>query len=472
MLDRTQLTQIFAHCHDVVLRTVGDTLLIYAEGMCDTQLMNRLLVPAFAEHGPSFFEQQSPSDILMTPFPDDAGEQDVVNAVFLGQLVLFNERTGTLFAADFSNLPQRSPEDSTTESSNLGPRDAFTESIVTNMALIRKRLRTASLHAEPYVLGRRTQTRVSLLFMSDIISSDILSGIRHRLRQIDIDALYSGEQLSALLSDETFTLVPRLGITSRPDMVLEALVAGRFALLIDGIPIALTGPVDISYLLYAAEDVHSPQRYVAFVSLVRVVSILITLFLPGFWIALTTFHQDQIPFPLLATITVSSDGTPFSEPVEMFIMLLMFQLFIEAGNRLPSSIGSMLSVVGGLIIGDAAIRSGLSSPATLLIAAVSSTSSFVLMPNALALGTILIRLFILLCSSFIGMFGFLVSVFAVLVYAASIRSYGVPFLVPISPVRFPDLFHFIFYMPWKKRKQRPKYLNVKDKGKQPEKGDS
>lgn len=470
MIKEKQLIAMFENCHDVVTKTIGETLLIFAEGMCDQSLMNKLRLPTTVERR-GHSELHNSSDILLDSFDIGDDEQLIINAVFAGKLVLFNKSDGLLYCADFGCLPQRNPEDSNSENSNIGPRDALTESIVTNSALVRKRLRTNKLHNEQFIIGRRSQTRISLLYMADIISSDILNNVRDRLNQIEIDAIISGEQLSGLLSDSTFTLVPRHGTTTRPDILSEALLAGRFVILIDGLPIALTGPANLALLLFAAEDVHSPQHYVAFISLIRVSSILITLFLPGFWIALTTFHQDQIPFPLLATISVASDGTPFIEPLELFLVLLMFQLFMEAGNRMPTSIGSMLSVVGGLIIGDAAIRSGIASPATLLIAAISSTSSFVLMTNALGAGTILIRLYVLLASSFIGMFGFLLSAFSVILYAACQRSYGVPFLVPISPVRFPDFFYTIFYMPWKKRKQRPKFLNVKDKGKQP-KGDN
>jgi hypothetical protein len=246
------------------------------------------------------------------------------------------------------------------------------------------------------------------------------------------------------------------------------LLAGRFTLFIDGIPIAITAPVNLSYLMMAAEDVHTPQIHISLISLLRISALFITYFLPGFWIALVTYHQDQIPFALLATITVASDGTPFSEALELFLVLVIFQLFMEAGSRLPSSVGSMLSVVGGLIIGEAAIRAGISSPATLLVAGISSTAAFILMPNTLGLGSVVLRLYVLLLSSFVGLFGFFISMFSIILYAATLRSYGVPFLVPFSPFRFPGIFYTFFYLNWKNRKQRPKFLNVQDKGKQPQ----
>jgi hypothetical protein len=464
--------ELFVSSHDVVVKDIGELTLIYSEGLCDTNQIHLALLPAIAELGLDAFKQNSVGGFILDLLPKDSSEQAIISAVFAGILVIHNRSDDALYTADFANQPQRSPEDSNSETGNLGPRDSFTESIVTNVALIRKRLRTNSLHNEQFIVGRRTQTRVSLLYMDDIISKEYVHEVRERLKSIDIDALYSAEQLKRLISQSTFALVPTYGVTTRPDMILESLLAGRFALFIDGVPVAIVAPVNLSYLLMAAEDVHTPQHHVAFISLIRLAALFITYFLPGFWISLVTYHQDQIPFGLLATISVASDGTPFNEAFELFIVLLMFQLFMEAGNRLPSSVGSMLSVVGGLIIGDAAIRSGISSPATLLIAGISSTSAFVLMPNTLGLGSVIVRLYVLIVASFLGLFGFFLSFFSVILYAASIRSYGVPFLVPFSPLRFPDILYTIFYLPWKKRTQRPKFLNVQDKGKQPQGDDA
>ncbi|WP_127583049.1 spore germination protein [Paenibacillus koleovorans] len=472
MVSEKKLRELFEGCEDVLFKKHGSLLLVYAQGLCDTRLMSQLLLPSFASGDASLFRHAVEGGIVFEPYEQSPCDQTLINDLFSGKLLVYLEKEDCLYGADLSNPPQRSTEESPTESSNTGPRDSFTESITTNLALVRKRLRTNTFRQEPFLLGKRTQTRVSLLYMSDITSNAILDEIRARLREIDIDAIYSAEQLKRLLSPKLYTLGPTLGVTTRPDMVLESLLAGRFALMMDGIPVAITGPVTLSYLLMTAEDVHTSSHHVAFVSLIRLTALFITLFLPGFWISLTTFHQDQIPFPLLATVSVASDGTPFNEPMELILVLLMFQLFIEAGNRLPSSIGSMLSVVGGLIIGDAAIRAGITSPATLLVAGVSSTSSFVLMPNALGVGTIWIRLFVLIVSSFFGLFGFLVSVFLILLYVSTIRTFGVPFLAPLSPFRLPDAFYSLFYWPWKKRQTRPKYLNVKDKDKQPRGGES
>jgi spore germination protein KA len=193
----------------------------------------------------------------------------------------------------------------------------------------------------------------------------------------------------------------------------------------------------------------------------RLAGLFIALLLPGFWTALTTYHQDQIPLALLATITMANTGTPISGPMELLIMLLMFQLFVEAGARLPSTFGPSISVVGGLIIGDAIIRAGLSSPASLVVAAATMTSQFVLMGGMFGLAVTLLRFYIYLLAAFFGLFGFFTGVITIIIYMANLRSFGVPYLLPVSPFRVEGLRYFSIRFPRGEKRKRPQFLNDK-----------
>lgn len=212
----------------------------------------------------------------------------------------------------------------------------------------------------------------------------------------------------------------------------------------------------------------APSAYVTLARFLRMASFVITLFLPGLWAALTTFHQDQLPFPFLATIITASQGVPISTAYEMLMMLLMFRLFFEAGSRLPASIGPALSVVGGLIVGDATIRAGLTSPTTLIIAAITFTAGFTNQSNSLNPSSAILQIVVLLLSTYMGLFGFFLGVFGIVLYMATLTSFGVPYLSPFSPPNFKDLPAALMQLPWTFRKKPSAVVTEPDQSKRKE----
>ncbi len=216
------------------------------------------------------------------------------------------------------------------------------------------------------------------------------------------------------------------------------------------------------FVLKTAEDLHNSFLAVVFQRLLRVLGLVFALFLPGFWIALNTFHVDQLPLPFLATIFVSRLGLPISSTIEIFLMLVLFELFREAGTTLPKSVGQTLAVVGGLIIGDAAIRAGLTSPTMLVVVGLTVVSTFAITSQVLS-GTIsIMRIYVLILSAFLGMFGFCIGVISVILYLASLESFGLPYLSPLSPFSKKDFVSGLLAKPWMWRKRRPKTLHTID----------
>ncbi|BAU25969.1 GerA spore germination protein [Aneurinibacillus soli] len=465
-----QVREWFASCGDVNIETIhtagGDNtvvILIYCPGLCDTKLINQVVSSPV-----SLSELESQKTVAMKRLPKQGMKEKIIENVFCGQLLLLFEGTDAVYTVDISARPQRKPEEPSTETAVRGPRDGFIEELDVNVGLIRKRLKTTSLHYETFTIGTRTKTEIGLFFIKDVASSQVIEEVRKRLGSIEIDGMLGTEQLEEMIADTPYPFFPLFVYTGRPDLVAESLLRGRFALFVDGNPTAIIAPANLLFVLKTSEDMHDSFFFVSFERFLRLGGMMVALFLPGFWVALTTYHPDQLPFTLLATTMVSRQGVPFSTPLECFLMLFLFELFREAGARFPAAIGQTISVVGGLIIGQAAISAGLTSPGLIVVAATSLVAKFTLGNLYLTGSVALLRMCVLIASSFLGMFGFFISVFAILTYLANLRSFGVPYLAPLSPPVFSDMKHALFRIPWKQEKKRSTMLQPHDSTRQGE----
>ncbi|MFC4099907.1 spore germination protein [Paenibacillus xanthanilyticus] len=444
-------------CGDVMMTELdnpgdphGRATVIYCEGMVSRELLQNLLL----QQGGWAPELQG-SPFVSEFLPGDEGEE-VLRCIFDGQLVVWRHHSGRFFAYNISNQPNRTPEESTMELSLKGPRDGFVEAIDVNTALIRKRLRTPRLQIENFRIGEASQTPVRLLYMKGITPPAVVDEARRRLKALDIQALHGAAELEEIISDRSMSLFPLMNYIGRPDFVVQSLMNGRFAILVDGSPAGLIAPANLAMLFKSPEDAHLPFFYVAFERILRLIGLSLAISLPGFWIALLAFNTDQIPLPLLATVTISRNGLPLSAQLELFLMMLMFEIFREAGVRLPRPVGQTVSVVGGLIVGDAAIRAGLTSPTMLVVTAVTAVATFTLVNQSLNGSVLIMRLYIMLISSILGLFGFFIGLFTVLLYISSLESFGMPYISfgEIKSAR--QLVTILLQLPWKLRAKRVK----------------
>lgn len=476
-----ELKRQFAQSHDVKIQKhyFGESsetavVLVYSEGTCYREVIGKMVLPALEQLYWREGEFRVYNDGLHTSLPLTKWEEDwtkdtLSTHLFEGMLLLVFPAAEAAFLMDISHLPQRTPEESSTEISIKGPKDGFIENITTNIALIRKRIRSGTLCCEIVILGARTKTKVGLMYISDILSPDLLQKIRHRLNSIEVDGIYSIGQIEELIADRRHVLLPLTEFTGRPDYAVSSLLNGRFVIIIDGSPMVLIGPATFSLQIKSPEDLQFQFQYVSFARLVRLISLLITLMLPGLWISLVAFNQDQLPFRLLATITIARLGLPFPAQVELFIMLILLEIFREAGSRLPNAIGQTLTVVGGLIIGDAAIRAGLISPSSVVVGALTTVSAATLVNQNLSVAVSLIRFGLFLSASFFGIYGVFIGLILLVSYMATLRSFGVPYLLPLSPLQLSSL-PSLLRLPWSKQRQRPKYLHPIDPDHQEEDG--
>ncbi|OCT14311.1 spore gernimation protein GerA [Paenibacillus pectinilyticus] len=469
------LRQVFANCADVQIEVhlfaeddpSSMVMMIYGEGLCDSvQIGNTVLPELNAIYQENGFEYLQNGYVLgalpLISYNGEASEQEMTDAVFQGDLLLIFLASDAMYKLNICNRPQRSPEESSIEISIKGPKDGFVEDLTTNIALIRKRIRSNSLCCETFILGRRTRTKVGILYIQDLLAPDILAKIRTRLNKIDVDGIYSISQLEEAIADSKYALFPLNDTTGRPDYAVSSLLAGRFVLIVDGNPVILIAPATFSLILKSPEDIHFPFQYVAFARVIRFLSFWICVCLPGFWVSLTAFHQDQIPFRLMSTISLARIGLPFSAQMEMFTLLFLIEVFREAGVRMPSSIGQTLTVIGGLVIGDASIRAGLVSPSVVVVGAITAIMGATLVNQTLGTVVSIIRLIVFLISAVIGMYGLILCMILLGLHMSRLRSFGIPFLSPWSPLIFKDVFRSYLKYPWDKMKSRPQELHTLD----------
>lgn len=446
-------------------------VIVYCEGLINSDLLLESILPEIQRsvntYGLKGFKNINSYEKMKWVKHDPEMDKQIREKVFDGYTVIIMD--DVLYFFSTSDSPKRSPEESATEVSVKGPRDGFVEDISTNIALVRKRLKTDSMVTKSFTIGKRSNTKVTIAYITDIQNPETIVELEKRLEAIDIDVLSSDTQLIQLISDSRYSLFPLLESASRPDGVVNSLIMGRFAIFIDNTPNVVLGPANFFFLLNTPEDQHLPFFYTSFEMFLRISGIFLAIFLPSFWLSLSAFNVDQIPFSLLATIGASRLGIPFNTTFELLLMITLFELFREAGVRLPKAVGQTVAVVGGLIVGDAAIRAGLTSPTMLVVSAITAVATFTL-GNQSLFGTVtIIRIFSILCASVLGMYGFFLSLFFLIAYLAKLESFNVPFLSPLSPFVRQDFLKAVLNIPEMKKNERPKILKTKDSDRQGDK---
>lgn len=470
MIDEQRLRKLFEKSADVQFQTYmfGESrvLFVTCDAMIDQQLLHQVIVNRLHQ----FFEQKPTQSLekevlqrLHIPEVQQVTDiNELLRLVYTGNVLLLFEDQQILFSSNIEKKPNRNPEETKLEVIVKGPRDDFIEDLSVNIALMRKRLPTNSLCVEKFELGRRTKTGVAILYFDDIANKEILQAIIDKIQKIDTDIVFSGDILMEAVNKNS-KLFPRNDYTGRPDHAIQSLARGRFLIFVDGVSYGMITPVNLFLLLKSGEDNENPSFYSSFERILRLAGILIGALLPAFWLALTTFHQNQLPLQLLATVVQANKGLPFPSAFEMLVMVLMFELFREASLRLPSAIGATLGVVGGLIIGDAAIRAGITSPAMIVIIATSTIATFTLVNQSLVTAVSLLRFIFIIITAFLGLFGFFMSLYFTLIYLASIFIFGVSYLNIATDLSWSTIAKSLFRLPQNYYKKRPKMLRPNDK---------
>lgn len=432
-------------------------VLVYDWMMCDAKSMSDTLLPTLSEEWTSSSKESGPFnpsslEATLSLQTIDANEDCIVEAVFSGLAVLYFPSGNLVFTYNASASLNRSPSEAHTEVSIKGARDGFVEDISVNIALIRKRIQSTDLVYKSFDIGKVSTVSVGMVYIKDSVVAEAVEDISKKLESYSGDPPAGPGELVEFLSPYRFSLLPVYDYTGRPDFLQDSLLRGRLALFMDGSPMAIVAPSSLMQFLFSAEDPTLPYYFAIPWRLLRLFSLIISIFLPGFYIGLMSYHQDQIPFPLLATVSTTRIGLPFPAVLEMTVLLLLLSMLREAGTRMPAPIGSTITVVSGIIIGDAAIRGGFFSPSIIVVGAMSFVGGATIPNQDVSISITLARYVVLALSGTLGMFGFFIAVFGLVQYAARHRPYGQAFLAPFSPFSLPKLLRNFMRLPGKIKK--------------------
>lgn len=353
----------------------------------------------------------------------------------------------------------RGPSAPEVENTVKGPKDAFIENVRINTGLLRRHLRSPDLRLYETQVGRRSLTNVSLVWLDGVTNPELVERMKVRLSEIDIDGLISPAAVEEYVTGSRRTAFPLLQYTERTDRFCQGILDGQVGLLVDGLPLGYLAPVDIGGLLESPEDRSVDYISASCIRILRYAAVLLSLFLPGFFIAMATFHHEMIPLPLLRAIIESKQSVPFSTAMEVLGLLIAFELLQESGIHLPQAIGQSVSIIGGIVVGTAAVEAKLISPVALIVVSVAGVCGFVQPNRSLAEAVRVWRFAIASLGALGGLFGVTVGGILLLIHLSGLTSLGVPYLAPYSEGEEPN----ILRRRLKNKKYRPGRFNSLDR---------
>ncbi len=359
-----------------------------------------------------------------------------------------------------AKAPERAISEPNTERLVRGSQAGFTEHLTTNVSLIRRRLRDADLVLEKMTIGERSNTQVGIIYLRDLVRDELVAEVKHRLSRICIDSIPESGYIEQLIEDNPWSIFAQVGNSERPDVLVSKLLSGRMGIIVDGTPVVLTVPMLFVEGLQSAEDYYSRMWYASLVRMVRFVALFIATALPALYVALASYHQELIPTPLLVTMAAAAEGTPFPAYLEVLALGVVFEILREASLRLPANVGQAVSIVGTLVIGQAAIQAGLFGAPVIIVAAVTALSSFVATPHSDA--SAILRFLFAIAAGFSGLFGMLIASLFVLVHLCSLKSFGSIYLAPLAPFNAAGQLDVLVRAPLWLMRKRPAALGAKD----------
>ncbi len=466
-LNQAHLEGAFRNCSDVVFRPFSAfgaqrSLLVYVDGLVDSEQMEQgVLQPLTSPESPywrdsaveiSFLQENvlSATDVeLVRTLPR------AVDAILRCQVLLLVDGDNAGLAVSLGKWSQRSVEEPDTEAVIRGPKEGFTENVRTSTALIRRRIHTPDLKMENMQIGTYTKTQVILCYIQGLAQDSIVSEMRTRLQRIEIDSILESGYIEELIEDVSWSPFPQLQDTEKPDVVAALLLEGRIAILIDGTPFALTAPINLWGALSSPEDYYERFIIATLIRWLRYIFTGMALLLPSLYVAVTTFHQEFLPFPLLLSIAAARENTPLPAVVEALLMEITFEALREAGVRLPKAIGSAISIVGALVIGQAAVQAGIVSAPMVIIVAITGIASFTIPRYNFAIAIRMLRFPMIILAGLFGLFGIVFGVLCITLHICGLRSFGVPYTSPMTPLSIKNLGDTLVRAPWWAMSYRP-----------------
>ncbi|MDD4048633.1 MAG: spore germination protein [Clostridia bacterium] len=364
---------------------------------------------------------------------------DLLQKIFDGLTIIMFDGLSEVLSIDIRGGQERDISEPTRENTLRGCREGFVENIDVNIALVRRKIRDPKLVVEKTIVGRRGRTDVAFLYIEDIADPRIVKEVKERVAKIDIDGRVCAGSIEQWIEDSPYSFFPQILATERPDKVAAQLLEGRVAIISNGTPSVLILPSLFVQFLQSPDDYFERTYIGSFTRGLRYIAFFLAVSLPAIYVALLGFQQELIPFNLIVSLAESRKEVPFPVAVEAIIQELIIQLIIETGLRLPTPLGQTVGVVGGIVLGQAAITAKLASPAMVIITAVTTICTFAMATSSISMATRILRLPMLILASTLGLFGFSLGWLIIFAHLVSLESVGVPYFAPFAPMRFADL---------------------------------
>lgn len=469
-----KIRELFYHCDDIKIRTMKlgekrscDCLLAYIE----VNVKNMMLEQSALGRLISFLQRVKEEDLYQALEENAAGLSDTfiyrtieeaAAGVMIGDAILFLDGFAGAIKIPDKGYPGLNVKEGNTEKVVRGSNENFCDSEKVNTALIRRRIRSTRLKVEEIRVGIRSHTNVAIVYIEDIVHPGLVNETKKRLNKYEMDAVLDSGVLEQLAEKNWLTPFPQFQTTRRPDRAAMSVLEGKVVVLVDNSPVALLLPTDINSFLKTTDDYYNRFQMASFERILRYIAAFFSLSLPGLYLALTNFHTQILPTPLLLSFWEARLGVPFPAVLEVILMEISFELLREAGVRLPGMLGSTIGIVGGLIIGDAAVQANLVSPIVVIVVAFTALCSFTIPNEEFSFALRLLKFFVIILSAWLGYFGFLVSLFIILIHLAGLKSFGFPYLTPYVGAQLngyqdekDSIIRFPLWFLWK----RPIYAN-------------
>lgn len=458
---------------DIILNNNKDMTihLVFIDGLVNSADISNYVVKPLME-SKSIQEAQSLDDVIKLLqdgalyFAAQSNTTDidkVASEIIAGgsAIVFDNQNIGFVF--DTKGFDKRSMQEPTVENVSKGPRDSFIENYRTNTATIRRKIKAPDLMIEQRIIGDRTKSTVAIVYLKSITNDQIIQTARDRLSTIKTDSVLTTSIIEDALSDDLKSMLPQVVSTERPDKFSADIIEGRVGIIVDGLPFGFIVPGTFNQFMQTPEDYSRKAMVSSFIRIIRFASLIIAIFLPAFYVAITTFHPEMIPTNIVLFIAKSREGVAFPTAIEALGLLVAFEILYEAGLRIPKSVGQTVSIVGTLVVGQAAVEAKLVSPSIVVVIAATAIASFTI-PNQDFSN--FVRLWRLVCTVFglvLGLLGVVISIILMTFSLCKLESFGVSYMSPFVSNEGNDMLNdTIFRMPSILNKFRPSSLKTKD----------
>lgn len=390
--------------------------------------------------------------ILSNSVEKTADVEKIIQAIVYGDTVLFADGCFDTLILNTKGWNMRSIAEPESERVLRGPREGFNESILVNLSMLRRKLRTPDLKLQYMTFGRKTKTKACICYLASVVNKKALGELEKRLEKIDIDGTLDSNYIAELMKEKPFALLETAGSSERPDVIAGNLLEGRIALFLDGTPTVLTVPHLFIEYFQSDEDYCLNYAFATIGRLLRIASFFIAISLPAIFLALVTYHHEMLPIPLLLSISAARQSIPAPTAMEMLLMLLVFEMLRESGARMPGIMGQALSIVGALVIGQAAVEAKIVSAPIIIIVALTAICG--LMVPKLKAFVILQRFFLMGFASVMGLYGYLLGTLAIFAQLFGTYSFGVPIMPNTHFNVFQDNKDIFARVPWSKMTKR------------------